>query len=154
MGCVSQDSYPRKSILREPGNLGSKHTVKFSKGIWDQIRIRERKGPSRGTFQKCALTSVVLARKNWRTVDMRIRHMIYEHFRATESYEAVAGAHFQETRRTIIRNRFKSVFAHDEQKRLKVRKDLPAPAHSSWDSDSEHPPLLPFRLYRLSCQSA
>ena len=33
MGCVSQDSYPRKSLLREPGKLGSKHTLKFSKGI-------------------------------------------------------------------------------------------------------------------------
>ena len=45
LGCVSQDSHPRKSVLREPGNLGSKHTVKFSKGTWHQIKIRERKGP-------------------------------------------------------------------------------------------------------------
>ena len=29
LGCVSQDSFPRKSILREPGLLGSKHAVKF-----------------------------------------------------------------------------------------------------------------------------
>ena len=27
LGCVSQDSYPRKSILRELGKLGSKHAV-------------------------------------------------------------------------------------------------------------------------------
>ena len=32
LGCVSQDSYPRKSFLREEGKLGSKHAVKFSKG--------------------------------------------------------------------------------------------------------------------------
>ena len=51
---VSQDSLPRFSILREPGKLGSKHAVKFSKGIWHQIKIRERKGPSRGIVQKCA----------------------------------------------------------------------------------------------------
>ena len=29
LGCASQDSYPRKSILREPGLLGSKHALKF-----------------------------------------------------------------------------------------------------------------------------
>ena len=52
LGCVSQDSYPRKSIPREEGNLGSKHAVKFSKGTWHQ-KIRERKGPSRGIIQKC-----------------------------------------------------------------------------------------------------
>ena len=51
---MSQDSYPRKSILREPGMLGSKHAVKFSKGTWHQIKIRARKGPSRGLIQKCA----------------------------------------------------------------------------------------------------
>ena len=30
LGCVSQDPYPRKSILREQGKLGSKRAVKFS----------------------------------------------------------------------------------------------------------------------------
>ena len=52
--CVSQDSYPRKSIPREPVKLGTKHAVKFSKGTWHQIKIRERKGPSRGIIQKWA----------------------------------------------------------------------------------------------------
>ena len=51
--CVSQDSYTRKSILREEGTWGSKHAVKFSKGTWHQIKIRERKGPSDGLIQKC-----------------------------------------------------------------------------------------------------
>ena len=37
LGCVSQDSYLRRSTLREPGMLGSKHAVKFSKGTWHQI---------------------------------------------------------------------------------------------------------------------
>ena len=32
LGCVSQDSHPRKSTSQERGKLGSKHTVKFSKG--------------------------------------------------------------------------------------------------------------------------
>ena len=54
LGCVSQHSYPRKSTLCEPGMLGSKHTVKFSKGTWHQNKIRERNGSSRGIVQLCA----------------------------------------------------------------------------------------------------
>ena len=54
--CASQDSYPRRSIFREQGKLGSKHTVKFSKGTWHQIKIRERTGPSRGIIQRCGCT--------------------------------------------------------------------------------------------------
>ena len=53
MGCVSQESYPRKSILRGGGKLRSNHTVKFSKGTWHKIKIRERKGPLRGSIPKC-----------------------------------------------------------------------------------------------------
>ena len=30
LGCVSQDFYQRKSILRDPGKLGTKHAVTFS----------------------------------------------------------------------------------------------------------------------------
>ena len=37
----------------EEGRLGSKRTVKFSKGTVHPIKIRERKGPSRGVIQKC-----------------------------------------------------------------------------------------------------
>ena len=33
--------------------LGSKHTVKFSKRTWHQIKIRERRGLSQGIIQKC-----------------------------------------------------------------------------------------------------
>ena len=53
LGCASQDSVPRKSILREPGRLGSKHAVKFFEGTLEQIKIRERKGPSKAIIQKC-----------------------------------------------------------------------------------------------------
>ena len=42
-----------KSILRERGKLGSKHTVKFSKTAMRHAQIRERNGPSRGIIQKC-----------------------------------------------------------------------------------------------------
>ena len=54
LGCTSQDSYPRQSILHEPENLGSKHAVKFSKGTWHQSKIRERKRPSQGVVRKGA----------------------------------------------------------------------------------------------------
>ena len=53
LGCVSQDSHPSKSIQRKGRRLGSNHTVKFSKGTWHHIKIREWKGPSRGVIQKC-----------------------------------------------------------------------------------------------------
>ena len=35
------------------GKLGSNRTIKLSKGTWHHIKIRERKGPSRGIIQKC-----------------------------------------------------------------------------------------------------
>ena len=53
LGCVYHYSNPRKSILWKDGKLGPKRTVKFSKGTWHHIKIRERKGPSRGVIQKC-----------------------------------------------------------------------------------------------------
>ena len=57
IGCVSQDSDPQKSILRKLGelrlNASAGHTVKFSGSTWHRIKIRERKGPSRGIIPKC-----------------------------------------------------------------------------------------------------
>ena len=64
LGCVSQESYPRKSILRDSGKLGSKHTVNFSRGTWHQIKIREWKGPSQGVMQKCEFQERTLVRRN------------------------------------------------------------------------------------------
>ena len=48
LGCVTQDSYPRKPILRELGRLGAKHAVNFSKGTWHQ------RGSIARYYQKCA----------------------------------------------------------------------------------------------------
>ena len=43
IGCVSQDSNPKKSMLRKAGDLGSNasagHTVKFSGGTWYHLKI-------------------------------------------------------------------------------------------------------------------
>ena len=55
-GCVSQNPDPKKSNLRKAGELGSNasagHTIKFSGSPWYEIRIWERKEPSRGVIQK------------------------------------------------------------------------------------------------------
>ena len=53
LGCVSQNSYRKTSILREEGRLRSTHAVKLSRGTWHQMNIRETNGPSQGVFQKC-----------------------------------------------------------------------------------------------------
>ena len=62
MGCVSQDSCPRKSILREEGKLGSKRAVKFSKGADE--KNRERKVHREELSKSVNLMSVVLPRQN------------------------------------------------------------------------------------------
>ena len=64
LGCVSQDCPPRKSILRETGKLGSNHTVKFSKGTWHHIKIRDERFHREELSQGVNLMSVVLAREN------------------------------------------------------------------------------------------
>ena len=55
-GCVSQNSDPRKSILRKARdvrlNASVGHTIKFSGRTWYEIRIRERTGPSRRVIQE------------------------------------------------------------------------------------------------------
>ena len=135
LGCVSQDSYPRKSFLREPGMLGSKHTVKFSKGTWHQIKIRERKGPSRGVVQKFALhgrslcPSIFGERSHEETlIRERCVALGEKPLQAQEfgqsyvlcswwSQRYVNTCHFKETRRARTRSRFRSIDAHDEQKK-------------------------------------
>ena len=71
LGCVSEDSFPRKSVPREPGKLGTKGAVTFSKGTRHQIKIRERKGPSQCIIQSVRLMSVAFARKSSRRDHMR-----------------------------------------------------------------------------------
>ena len=66
MGCVSQDSYPRKSIPREEGRLGSKHAVKYFKCTWHQIKIRENEVHREELLKSVRLMSVVLARPGLR----------------------------------------------------------------------------------------
>ena len=55
-GCVSHNSAPKKSILRKAGrtrlNASVGHAIKFTGRTWYEVRIRERKGPSRGFIQK------------------------------------------------------------------------------------------------------
>ena len=54
--CVSQNSDPKKSILRKAGQTrlyaSAGHAFKFSGRTWYEVQIREREGPSRGVIQK------------------------------------------------------------------------------------------------------
>ena len=59
ISCIIEgDSHPRKSFPHEPGTLGTKHDVKYSKGTWRQTKNRERMGSSRGIIQKYAKKDV------------------------------------------------------------------------------------------------
>ena len=72
LGYVSQNSYPRKSFLREPGMLGSRHTVKFSEGTWHQSKkFGKERSHREGSSNSVDLTSVILARRNSRKDHMR-----------------------------------------------------------------------------------
>ena len=51
LDCVSQDHVHRKSILRENGNWGSNHTVKFSKTTMRHAKFR-KEGPIAGNHSK------------------------------------------------------------------------------------------------------
>ena len=138
LGRVSQDSYPRNSFLREPGKLGSRHAVKFSKGTWRQIKILERKVLREELSKSVRFMSVVFARQKSGKEHMRRpctkkdapaeQHGIWrKYLQAQEdghsyvlySYwsEGNAGTHFKKIRGTRIRSRFRSVIAHDEQKK-------------------------------------
>ena len=72
LDCVQEivrDSSPRKCILREEGKLGSNHTVKFSRGTWHHIKIREERVHREELFKSVNLTSAIRA-----LPDSRKRH--------------------------------------------------------------------------------
>ena len=52
VGCVAQDSYPRKSVLREQGKLGSNHAVILQRHLASN-QHSGKKGPSRGIIPNC-----------------------------------------------------------------------------------------------------
>ena len=62
LGCVSQNSNPRISILRKAGKLGSNHAVKFSKSSWRKI--------ARVAFDMGADQEVPAIRKVRKTVEV------------------------------------------------------------------------------------
>ena len=127
-----KDSCPRRSILREEGKLGSKHAVKFSKGTWHQIKIRERKGPSRGIIQKCEPHERSLCAPKFEQrpheeetlhkercapqSSMGFGEKYSQAQECGQSYvlyfqwsEGNAGTHFEKTKTARIRGRFRSI---------------------------------------------
>ena len=70
LGCVSQDSHPSKSILREEGKLGPNHTVKFSQGTWHHIqKFWKERVHREASFKSANLTSAIRA-----LPDLRMAH--------------------------------------------------------------------------------
>ena len=137
MNCVSQDPHPKNSILRREGQLGSSHTVKFSRGTWRQIKIRERKGPSLGIIQKCepyqrspcapkfverSQAETLQQERCARRVAWNLAKNLYKlknvdktTFYCPVEARAMLGAHFTITKGARIRGRFRSFNACDEQ---------------------------------------
>ena len=125
------------------------------KGTWHQIKIRERKGPSRGIIQKCApherspyapkfdersheetLHQEGCARR----VAWNLAKNIYKLKNSDKTTFYVPGErksnvdtyHITETRRARIRSRFRSIDAHAKQKKIKLRRD----GHSKKSSET------------------
>ena len=53
LGCVSQDSHPRNSILRKEGQIGIKSHRRTLQGFVAPRENSGKKGPSQGVMQKC-----------------------------------------------------------------------------------------------------
>ena len=119
LGCVSQDSYPRKSILRKRGKLGSENAVKFSKSTWHNIKkIRERKGPSREIIQKCERSPCATKfeeRSHEETLHQdKCAHRSCSRMRKKTRFTLLLKQ--EKSRGARIRSRSRSINAHAEQK--------------------------------------
>ena len=132
-GCVHGDKCHCRHVEAE-GKPNKK-----SKGTRHRIKIREGKGPSRGIIQKCApherspcapkfhmrrpctgrmrpQSSMGFGEKHLQAQEFRQNYVICSWWS-----ESNAGAHFKETRGARTRSWFKSLNAHDEQKKLNLR---------------------------------
>ena len=129
--CISKIHIRESLFYVNPGKWWSKHAVKFSKYTWHQIKIRERKGPSRGIIHKCEPHERSPCapkfedrshEEPWPKNDAPAkqcgicRKYIYKLkcFGRSKVFDA---CHFEETRKAINRSRFRSSDAHDEQKK-------------------------------------
>ena len=146
------------------------HRRKFSTGTRHHIKIRESKGPSRGILLKCAPHErSVLARPNSEKYHMRrpctkkdapaeqrgigrkiltssrmwtnLRFILVMESRKTDKCWW-CGLPLRKVQRSRIRSRFRSINAHDDQKRLKLRwigylakiQNTHCGTHSQWRS--------------------
>ena len=117
--------------LRKEGKLGSHHTVPFSKGTWHHIKIRERKGPSRGTSKVWTSWAWYLRARVWGEVrrrDLAPRKtrprssmglgQKYEQAQECGESQGNHRTYFRIFRIARIRSRFRSINAHAEQKKI------------------------------------
>ena len=136
---VSQDCFPRNSILTAPGKLGSNRTVKFSNDTWHHLKDREGKGPSQErnpcepkfedrTLQETLQQERCARREAWDLAKnvfmLKTRDKATFHS-PTEAWVMPAPSS-EKARGTRISGRFRSFDAHAEQKGL----------HLSWTGNS------------------
>ena len=156
MGCVPQDSYPRKSTLRNLEFWDETRRL-ILQGHLRQIKIRESKGPSKEIVQKCAphersrcapkfgershdetLNQERCARKAaWDLVKniYKLKNSESTTFCTPNQVKVMLALSStrQEEREFFLSRR---VNAHDEQKRIKLRRngqsESPEPFNGCW----------------------
>ena len=145
LGCVSQDSYPRKSFLRRDLKNWDRNTSSNSpKAPGTKSKFGKEMVHRKELFKRVSLMGVVLARlslmrrghkrKLCTKNDARPQSSTgfgETYLQAQECRQSFilffywsrgnAGTYFKISRRVRIRCRFRSVNVHDEEKRVKVR---------------------------------
>ena len=142
LGCVSQDSHPRKSITGRR-NIGIEVHRQILQRHLAPNQNSERKGPSRGIIQKCAPHERSPYAPKFRE---RSHEETSHRERCARSQSGMGfgdkyvqdqesgqncvftpiearvmpGTHFKISRRARLRSRFRSINTHDEQKILKL----------------------------------
>ena len=137
LGCVSPDYSSKKSILRKLGNIGSSHTVNFSKGTWHHEKKGKEKVHRKELFKSASLKKAIRVRQNLRkdtsgnlaTASMRPQRSMGFRETCLQSqsngpghvplpYRSLGntGTLFEKARGARIRGGFRSINAHAEQK--------------------------------------
>ena len=138
--CVSRLLF-EKSILRKLGNIGSSHTVNFSKGTWHHEKKGKEKVHRKELFKSASLKKAIRVRQNLRkdtsgnlaTASMRPQRSMGFRETCLQSqsngpghvplpYRSLGntGTLFEKARGARIRGGFRSINAHAEQKRFEL----------------------------------
>ena len=116
----SVTTYPRKSFQREPGILGSKHAVKFSRAPGTKLKFGKERVHREELSQSARLMSVVLAPK----FGERSQEDTLHQERCARKAAWDLAKHFHKLKnlyKNFEEREFVVVNAHDDQKRIKFR---------------------------------